>query len=86
MDRSEILKLADSLITEDRAKVYGDAKRMHQTIAKLWGGILNRQIEPHEVALCMAALKIARLTHAPYHEDSWVDAAAYIALGGELST
>ena len=37
-----------------------------------------------QVALCMAWLKIARLVNGP-HDDSYVDAAAYMALAAELS-
>ena len=47
---------------------------------------VSTDIAPHQVALCMALLKAARLTHTPDHADSWADLAGYAALGSELAT
>jgi hypothetical protein len=86
MHRSKILKDAEFLINNDREKDYGHPKINHGRIADLWSVILERKIEPHEVALCMALVKISRLVQTPDHEDSYVDGAAYIAIAGELAT
>jgi len=45
--------------------------------------ILEREVKPHEAALCMAAVKIARLIATPDHRDSWVDGVGYFAIGME---
>jgi len=42
-------------------------------------------LKPHDVALMMALLKIARLKGNPIHGDSWVDLAGYAACGAESS-
>lgn len=34
----------------------------------------------------MAQVKISRLVHTPNHQDSYIDAAAYLAIAGELES
>lgn len=82
--RDEILDAARQLVNGDRAKDYGDALEMHQRIAKGWSEILGVEVKAHQVALCMAWLKIARLVVTEDHADSYVDLAAYAALAGEI--
>lgn len=84
IDRQKIVKRAADLMDGERAKDYGDAHEMHRRIASGWSEILGVKVEPHEVALCMAWLKIARLVESPGHEDSYVDLVAYGALAGEI--
>lgn len=84
LDRQEVLNTAKSLIEGDRARDYGDAYEMHRRIAAGWTEILNVNVKPHEVALCMAWLKVSRLVETPGHKDSYVDLAAYAALAGEI--
>ena len=86
MTREEILIEAHFLITSKRAGEYGDAHEMHARIATIWSAMLGYPVQPWQVALMMAALKLARLAHAPQHRDSWVDAAAYAAIGAELAS
>lgn len=81
--RSEILAEADRLINGDRQAAYGPPAENFARIAAGWSVILGREISPAQVALCMAWLKIARLSNGP-HADSYVDGAAYIALAAEL--
>lgn len=83
-DRKKIIKAAADLMDGERAKDYGDAYEMHRRIASGWSEILGVKVEPHEVALCMAWLKIARLVESPGHEDSYVDLVAYGSLAGEI--
>ena len=84
MRASEFLTEAAELIG-DRGFAYGAPAINHLRIAKLWSAYLDRAIEPHEVALCMALVKVARLMETPKHMDSYHDAAAYIAIAGEIS-
>jgi hypothetical protein len=82
--RSECLAEAMDLITGDRNREYGEPIHNFERIANGWSIILGRIVEPHEVALCMAWLKIARLVETPMHQDSYTDGAAYMALGWQL--
>lgn len=84
MDRGEILKEAHRLTNADRNKNYGEPLVNHTRIARLWSVILETEIRPDQVALCMVAVKIARLVETPTHEDSYIDGAAYMAIAGEI--
>jgi hypothetical protein len=86
MHRSVALDNAKELINGQRAQDYGPPEVNFSRIAKLWEPILGIGIKPHEVALCLAQLKVARLINTPDHEDSWVDAAGYVGIGAELAT
>jgi hypothetical protein len=85
VNREQILTTAESLINGQRAKDYGDAAENFQRIANLWHPILGIDISPEQVALCLVQLKVSRLITSPSHEDSWVDACGYLALGGEIA-
>ena len=82
--RTEILETAATLINGDRERDYGTPAENFGRIAAGWSVILDQDVSAEQVALCMAWLKVARLVNGP-HEDSYVDAAAYMALAGELS-
>ena len=82
--RRSVLKTAGDLIDGDRARDYGDAYEMHKRIAAGWSQVLGVDVKAHEVALCMAWLKISRLVETPSHADSYVDAVAYMALAAEI--
>ncbi len=82
--RQAVLKTAGDLIDGDRARDYGDAYEMHRRIAAGWSQIIGSEIRAHEVALCMAWLKMSRLVESPGHSDSYVDAVAYMALAAEI--
>lgn len=69
-----------SLIDGGRSDDYGDPDVNHQRIADLWSGILQKPIQPHEVYLCMIAVKMSRVMQSPRHRDSWLDIAGYAAL------
>jgi len=88
MERSDVLVLANELINGQRAQDYGTPQVNFGRIATLWQPIFEvpGPVTPVQVALALNQLKVARLIHSPDHEDSWVDAAGYIALGGELAT
>lgn len=86
MNRGQVLTTAGDLINGDRARDYGDAAENFQRIADLWTPILGKAVTAADVALCLTQLKVARLITSPGHGDSWVDAAGYIALGGEIAT
>ncbi len=91
MKRDEILDTAKALINGDRAKDYGDAYLNHQRIADGWNIIIQAAyakqgyVTPMHVALMMDWVKTSRLCETIEHADSWVDKAAYSALGGEFA-
>jgi len=81
--RKDILKEAIELTTNDRNASYGEPYFNHERIAQIWSVILGHTIQPSQVALCMAGLKLARLA-GQSTPDSYVDGAAYFAIAGEL--
>ena len=82
--RTKTLETARDLINGDREKHYGTPQENFARIAKGWEVILQCDVTPEQVAICMAWLKIARLVHGP-HNDSYVDGAAYLAIASELA-
>ena len=86
MNSGNILGRAQYLLAEDRQDTYGDARDTHQKIADMWSMILGCPVRPHQVAMCMVAVKLVRATKSPAHADSYIDAAAYAALAGEFAT
>jgi hypothetical protein len=83
MISQDILKEAQNLIGADRQKDYGDKLTNHTNIAALWSIFLQKKIMPHDVAVCMALVKVARLMHQ-HKKDSYIDMAAYAAIAGEI--
>ncbi len=75
----EILKEADD-IRGQRGSVYGHPYTNHKRISELWSAYLDHPITPSQVALCMALVKVSRLTESPNHSDSVIDALAYISI------
>lgn len=84
--RECIIEDARTAVCKDRNKAYGEPKENHTRIASLWSVILEHEVKAHEVALCMAAVKTARLIATPNHRDSWVDGVGYFAIGMECLT
>jgi hypothetical protein len=84
MNREEILNEALRLTSTDRQKNYGTPLINHQRIADIWKVILDMDITPSQVALCMVGVKLARLVETPTHMDSFVDMAAYASIAGEI--
>tara|TARA_Y100001937_G_scaffold3124_2_gene4027 strand:+ start:5620 stop:5919 length:300 start_codon:yes stop_codon:yes gene_type:complete len=85
MNREEVLRDAEEMISAIRDEVYGDPLTNHQRIADMWSAILDVDVRPEEVVLCMIAVKMSRLCRVPDHRDSWTDIAGYAALGGEIA-
>lgn len=86
MTRDELLKTAARLTGKDRKETYGDLYLLHWRIAAIWTAILEIEVQPEQVAQCMAGLKLARLAGNPTHEDSGIDGAAYFGIAVELAT
>lgn len=85
MSVNDFLAKADHLL-EIRGLKYGEPTGNHMRIAQLWGAYLGYPVEPHEVAVCMALVKISRIHEQADHKDSYEDAIAYMAIAGHIAT
>jgi len=84
--RTAILMEAADLINGPRAQEYGPPEANFGRIAAGWSVILGVGVTAEQVSLCMAWLKIARIAgDGQASRDSYTDAAAYMALAGELA-
>jgi hypothetical protein len=70
---------AETIINGDRRKDYGDVRTSFSQTAKIWSGILNHDITPEQVALCMAGLKLQRESNS-HKRDNLVDLIGYTLL------
>ena len=75
---------AENLVAGQRHKDYGDKTDNHRNIAKLWSAYLDVDITPHDVAIMMCLLKVARTKLGEISEDTYIDMAAYGAIAGEI--
>ena len=82
MNRFDLLGAAMDAV-KDRGEEYGPPWQNHERIAVMWTAIMGIEFEPEQVALCLAAMKIARLSENRDHQDSWTDLAGYAATGSE---
>ena len=82
MDKQQLLETALGTVA-NRGDDYGDVYTNHERIAVLWTVIFGREVKAHQVAMAMAAVKLARLVETPDHQDSWIDLAGYAAIGSE---
>lgn len=83
--REDLLDEAKAVVTRSRTQQYAPPDQDFKNIAGFWSIILGCDISAVQVALCMDALKTARLMNNPNHIDSWVDKAGYAACGFEVS-
>jgi len=81
--RQNALDQASTLIHGDRNKDYGPPEVNFQRIADRWSQLLRVDVEPWQVCVMMADVKIARLAEG-YTEDSVIDLIGYAALAAEL--
>lgn len=71
-------------IIGDRGFEYGHPAVNIQRIAELWSTYFGREIDPLDVCLCMALVKISRLVETP-KRDSFIDLCSYAALAGQMA-
>jgi hypothetical protein len=77
MTKTEDLFNEVIITIQQRGSVYGHPYYNHQRIAGLWSAYLDHPITAHQAALCMALVKVSRLTETPDHYDSIKDFIAY---------
>ena len=92
MSREEILAAAKKCVCGDRDQQYGTPENSFGVIAEFWVAYLKAtnpgaeiNIDGADVAALMALFKIARIATGTQKADSWIDAAGYIACGGEIA-
>lgn len=83
-DRFECLDRARGAVTQ-REEHYGSPEDNASIIAALWSIILEKTVPVERVALCLDAVKTARLMSDPRHADGWIDKAGYAAYGAEVA-
>ena len=83
MKTKEYLEEAAKIVTGQRQYDYGNKYENHKNISDLWSAYLGREILPHDVAICMLLVKVARLKHRTT-EDCYIDMAGYAAIAGEI--
>jgi len=86
VNRKDTLETALDIIQGDRHNEYGPAQDHFKEAAIVWSLILKKEVTSAQVILCLAALKLVRLSTKNNHQDSWVDLAGYAALGNEVSS
>ena len=81
-----ILETASKLVGGQRHTDYGDKIKNHTNIANLWSAYKDVNITPHDVAIMMCLLKIARTKLGAVSEDTYHDGSAYMAIAGECKS
>lgn len=79
----DILDDAAEIIAE-RGMEYGHPAINIKRIANLWQEYFGREIDPLDVCICMALVKISRIVETPTR-DSFIDLVSYAALAGEMA-
>ena len=85
MTRPEILDTAKHMVCGQREEDYGTPENNFQIIADLWSAYYGAKFTALDVSMMMTLLKIARIRTGRTKPDSFVDAAGYIACGGEIA-
>lgn len=78
----------EACVCKDRQTTYGDPADHFADVAALVNVVLGHKLatplEPRDIAIIMACLKIARLKTSPEHRDNWIDLAGYAICGAGL--
>jgi hypothetical protein len=87
MKYTEILQNATDIIQDRGLNDYGHPQDNMQHAAMLISAYLQYPVEDYQVCAMLALIKIARATTGNSDKaDNYIDAAAYLALMGQLST
>jgi len=80
-------KLFDNVVKTIHARGinYGHPITNHKRIAELWSAYLGYPIQPNEVAICMALVKISRQAEDPAVLDNYEDCLAYVAIAKNIT-
>ena len=84
MKTKDFLNEAIKLASGQRQMDYGDKTENHRNIAQLWSAYLEYTVSPHDVAILMCLLKVARTKLGAVSKDTYMDMSAYSAIAGEI--
>ena len=84
MNAGDFLTAAKAII-QDRGMDYGHPSDNMQRTARLWSAFLEMPVTDYQVASCMALVKLARSMESA-KVDTYIDAAAYLAIAGQIHT
>jgi len=76
MKPEDMIREAIDLVNNDRQKDYDHPLDNFTRIAKIWSAVLDIDVTPEQVALCMVGVKVARQAYAP-KEDNIIDGVGY---------
>lgn len=92
--RAEILDAAKRIVTGDREKQYGKPEDNFAVIARFWEVYLSERcvsggaevtLNPDDVAMLMALMKVARIMTGTFKGGSYIDACGYLACAAEIA-
>lgn len=92
--RAEILDAAKKIVTGERERQYGSPEDNFAVIARFWEVYLNQRcvdamsgfmLNPDDVAMLMALMKVARIITGTFKGDSYIDACGYLACAAEIA-
>lgn len=83
--RVACLDTAISLTAGDRNRAYGEPVENHRQIADIFRAITGHDLTARDVALFHVATKLARLSKNAAHQDSYIDAMAYLGIAFECA-
>lgn len=69
--------ITDELVA-GRVAVYGDPTTTFVQIAQVWSGILGVHVNPTDVPLCLAGMKLVRTAVTPDYADNSDDVDGYM--------
>ena len=84
MNAGDFLTEAKATI-QDRGMDYGHPSDNMSRTARLWSAFLEMPVTDYQVASCMVLVKLARSMESG-KVDTYIDAAAYMAIAGALHT
>ena len=76
MNKESILEEAKRIVHGERGENYGHPFEDFSRTAKIWSAVLDIDVTPEQVALCMVGVKISREINRP-KRDNIVDGAGY---------
>lgn len=71
-------------VIDRRTQVYGDPVETYTRIASVWSGILGVHVNPVDVPLCMAGLKLVRTQAMPDYSDNSDDIDGYVDIARQI--
>jgi hypothetical protein len=77
LEKEDVCDVAKRLTSYDRQVDYGSPIEDFTKQAKMWSVILNTNVTPQQIAMCMIAVKLCRMTNSPRHRDSAIDVVGY---------